>query len=189
MTDPITEPDEAPASGPASAPPVGEADGEGPEEGPSLEAQVAELTDDLKRKQAEFINYKRRVEDDRVKAVEKGKQDVLSALLPVLDDLGLAEQHGELTGGFKAVADKVQATVARFGLEPFGTAGEPFDPQVHEAVFHAGEDPNVEVTSIAQVMQTGYKVGDRVLRAATVGVVDPGVAAEAETEPTEPTED
>ena len=101
----------------------------------------------------------------------------------MLDDLGRAEEHGELTGGFKAVADQLRSTLAKFGLEPFGETGEPFDPNLHEAVFHAGEDPNVAVQSIAQVMRTGYRVGDRVLRPAVVGVVDPGVAAEATEEP------
>lgn len=181
MTDPISEPDEVVETSEPAA--EADASGEEPLAGPSPEDQLAERTADLQRVQAEFINYKRRVEDDRVRAVEKGKQDVLSALLPVLDDLALAGQHGELSGGFKAVADKVQATVARFGLESFGAEGEPFDPQLHEAVFHAGEDPEVAVTSIAQVMQTGYKVGDRVLRAAAVGVVDPGAAAAAEEQP------
>ncbi|MBA4607745.1 nucleotide exchange factor GrpE [Aeromicrobium sp. Marseille-Q0843] len=149
-----------------------------------LEAKVAELTNDLQRKQAEFINYKRRVEDDRVRAVETGKQKVLTELLTVLDDLGRAEEHGELTGGFKAVADQLRGTVGKFDLVSFGEAGEPFDPNLHEAVFHAGEDPNVAVQSIAQVMRTGYRVGDRVLRPAVVGVVDPGAAAEATEQPT-----
>lgn len=187
MTDPISEPDEV-----AQSPdPAAEADtpGEEPPAGPSLGDQLAERTADLQRVQAEFINYKRRVEDDRVKATKTGEQKVLNELLTVLDDLGRADEHGELTGGFKSVADQLQALAAKFGLEPFGQVGEPFDPNLHEAVFHAGEDPNVEVTSIAQVMRTGYRVGDRVLRAAVVGVVDPGVAAEAETEPTGPVQD
>lgn len=141
-----------------------------------LEARVAELTNDLQRKQAEFINYKRRVEDDRVRAVETGKQRVLTDLLTVLDDLGRAEEHGELTGGFKAVADSLTQTLSKFGLESFGAVGDAFDPQIHEAVFHAGESAEAEVTSIAQVMRTGYRVGDKILRPATVGVVDPAPA-------------
>lgn len=149
-----------------------------------LEAKVAELTNDLQRKQAEFINYKRRVEDDRVRAVETGKHQVLTELLTVLDDLGRAEEHGELTGGFKAVADQLRSTLGKFDLESFGAVGEPFDPNLHEAVFHAGEDPNVEVQSIAQVMRTGYRVGERILRPAVVGVVEPGAAAEATEQPT-----
>ena len=181
--------DEAPS--PEGEAPVGGAEQEPPAEDVApdpvaeLEQKVAELTNDLQRKQAEFINYKRRVEDDRVRAVETGKQKVLAELLTVLDDLGRAEEHGELVGGFKAVADQLNATVAKFDLESYGAVGEPFDPNLHEAVFHAGEDPNVEVQSIAQVMRTGYKVGDRVLRAAVVGVVDPGVAAAATDQPTQ----
>lgn len=180
------------ATSPEGEAPVGAAETEPtpePETAPDpvadLESKVSELTNDLQRKQAEFINYKRRVEDDRVRAVETGKQKVLSELLTVLDDLGRAEEHGELTGGFKAVADQLRSTLGKFDLESYGTVGEPFDPNLHEAVFHAGEDPNVEVQSIAQVMRTGYKVGDRVLRAAVVGVVDPGVAAAATEQPTQ----
>lgn len=178
-----SSPEEAPVGGAPEAADEAVAESTAPE-GPSLEEQLAERTADVQRVQAQFINYKRRVEDDRVRAVETGKQKVLAELLTVLDDLGRAEEHGELTGGFKAVADQLRSTLAKFDLESFGTVGEPFDPNLHEAVFHAGEDPNVEVQSIAQVMRTGYKVGDRVLRAAVVGVVDPGVAAAATEQPT-----
>lgn len=178
------------ATSPEGEAPVGGAETEPAAEQPApdavadLEAKVAELTNDLQRKQAEFINYKRRVEDDRVRAVETGKQKVLAELLTVLDDLGRAEEHGELTGGFKAVADQLRGALGKFDLESFGAVGEPFDPNLHEAVFHAGEDPEVEVQSIAQVMRTGYRVGDRVLRPAVVGVVDPGAAAAATEQPT-----
>ncbi|HPU13710.1 MAG TPA: nucleotide exchange factor GrpE [Aeromicrobium sp.] len=181
MTDPVTEPDEVIES-------VGEdlptSEEPAPTEaaGPSLEDQLAERTGDLQRVQAEFINYKRRVEDDRVKAIEAGKQKVLVELLTVLDDLSRADEHGELTGGFKAVADQLTAVTTKFGLESFGVEGEPFDPNLHEAVFHAGEDPDVLVTSIKQVMRTGYLVNKTVLRPAVVGVVDPGVAAETTSE-------
>lgn len=172
---------EAPAGGTEPEPAVEEV---APDPVAELEAKVAELTNDLQRKQAEFINYKRRVEDARVQAIEAGKQKVLSELLTVLDDTSRAEEHGELTGGFKAVADQLHSALAKFDLHAFGEVGEPFDPNLHEAVFHAGEDPNVEVQSIAQVMRTGYRVGDRVLRPAVVGVVDPGVAAAATDQPT-----
>ncbi|MFS0883745.1 nucleotide exchange factor GrpE [Aeromicrobium sp. 179-A 4D2 NHS] len=175
--------EEAPVDGAPETPEEAAAEPAAPE-GPSLEEQLAERTADVQRVQAEFINYKRRVEDDRVRAVETGKQKVLAELLTVLDDLGRAEEHGELTGGFKAVADQLRSTLAKFDLVSFGEVGEPFDPNLHEAVFHAGEDPNVEVQSIAQVMRTGYRVGDRVLRPAVVGVVDPGVAAAATEQPT-----
>ena len=92
-----------------------------------LEAAVAELTSDLQRKQAEFINYKRRVEDDRIKFIADGKATVINSLLTVLDDLGRADQHGELVGGFKAVADSLRTVVSGHGLEEFGEAGEAFE--------------------------------------------------------------
>lgn len=138
-----------------------------------LEAKVTELTSDLQRKQAEFINYKRRVEDDRVKAIETGKQTVISALLTVLDDIGRADEHGELVGGFKAVADALIAELDKFGLEKYAEAGEEFDPQIHDAVFHTGTSSEVATTSIAQVMKVGYRLKDKVIRAAVVSVVDP----------------
>lgn len=138
-----------------------------------LTRQLAERTADLQRLQAEYVNYKRRVDRDRENARVAGKEDVLKSLLEVLDDLDRAEEHGELTGGFKAVAEELQTVVTKYKLERFGASGDVFDPALHEAVFHAGESTEVDVTSIAQVMRTGYKVADRVLRPATVGVVDP----------------
>jgi molecular chaperone GrpE len=152
---------------------------------PSLEEQLAERTADLQRLQAEYINYKRRVDRDRELARAQGEATVLQSLLTVLDDLGRAAEHGELEGGFKAVADAIQQAVAKHRLEPFGTEGEPFDPSLHEAVFHAGESDDVDTTTIHSVMRTGYRHGDRVLRPATVGVVDPAapVAPEESEEP------
>lgn len=138
-----------------------------------LEAKVAELTSDLQRKQAEFINYKRRVEDDRIVSVENGKQAVITALLTVIDDIGRADEHGELVGGFKAVADALTAELDKFGLEQYGEPGEEFDPQIHDAVFHTGTSAEVSSTSIAQVMKVGYRLKDKVIRAAVVSVVDP----------------
>ena len=154
-----------------------------------LEAAVAELTSDLQRKQAEFINYKRRVEDDRIKFIADGKATVINSLLTVLDDLGRADQHGELVGGFKAVADSLRTVVSGHGLEEFGEAGEAFDPNFHEAVSHAGESADVSVTSLAQVLRTGFRIGDKVIRPATVIVVAPAsTAPEAAAEPASETE-
>jgi molecular chaperone GrpE len=154
---------------------------------PSVEQQLAERTLDLQRLQAEYVNYKRRVDRDRELVRAQGEAAVLNSLLTVLDDLGRADEHGELVGGFKAVADSIQAAVAKHKLEAFGAKGEPFDPALHEAVFHAGESADVTVTTIDSVLRTGYKVGDRVLRAATVGVVEPAASAPAEAaEPGEP---
>jgi len=155
--------------------------------GPTVEEQLAERTADLQRLQAEYLNYKKRVDRDRDSVRKGGEAAVLQALLTTLDDIRRADEHGELEGGFKSVADSVQAVAARFGLEAYGAKGEPFDPQLHEAVFHAGESAEVAVTSIDTVMLVGYKIGDRVLRAATVGVIDP--AGEPQAEDTDPTND
>ncbi|MFD1858846.1 nucleotide exchange factor GrpE [Aeromicrobium camelliae] len=176
--EPVEQPD---AEATPDASPEGEAPAAPADEGPSLEQQLAERTADLQRLQAEYVNYKRRVDRDRELMRVQGREDVLNALLTVLDDIGRAEEHGELTGGFKAVADALRSSTAKYGLEAFGAEGEPFDPALHEAVFHAGESADVETTSIAQVMRIGYRVGERILRPATVGVVDPASDASADT--------
>ncbi|MET0821633.1 MAG: nucleotide exchange factor GrpE, partial [Aeromicrobium sp.] len=144
---------------------------------PTVEQQLAERTLDLQRLQAEYVNYKRRVDRDRELVRAQGEAAVLQSLLTVLDDIDRADEHGELTGGFKAVADSLQQAVTKHKLEAFGAKGDAFDPALHEAVFHAGESAEVEVTSVDTVMRTGYRHGDRVLRPATVGVVDPASSA------------
>jgi len=140
---------------------------------PSVEEQLAERTADLQRLQAEYQNYRKRVERDRALARSAGEANVRRSLLTVLDDLGRAEQHGELEGGFKAVADALQQAVKAHRLESFGIPGEAFDPRLHEALFHAGESADIDVTTIASVVRTGYRVGDEVIRHAQVGVEDP----------------
>jgi molecular chaperone GrpE len=158
----------------------------------SVEQQLAERTADLQRLQAEYVNYRRRVERDRALARVAGEASVLRSLLTVLDDIGRAEQHGELEGGFKAVADALHQAVKGHRLESFGAPGEAFDPKLHEALFHAGESSDVEVTTIDSVIRTGYRIGDDVIRHAQVGVVDPGdgevedKAAVADSEDEEP---
>jgi molecular chaperone GrpE len=132
-----------------------------------------ERTSDLQRVQAEFTNYRRRVERDRQAVAEQALASVLIGLLPVLDDIERAREHGEVDGGFKLVADGLETTLTKLGLERFGTVGEPFDPNVHEALTHA-LSPDVAEPSCGQVYQPGYRVGDRVLRPARVGVVEPG---------------
>jgi len=151
-----------------------EAPGESAEQAtpPSVDEQLAERTADLQRLQAEYQNYRKRVERDRALARSAGEANVLRSLLTVLDDLGRAEQHGELEGGFKAVADALQQAVKAHRLESFGVPGEAFDPRLHEALFHAGESADIDVTTIASVVRTGYRVGDEVIRHAQVGVVD-----------------
>ncbi|WP_370186407.1 nucleotide exchange factor GrpE [Aeromicrobium sp.] len=140
---------------------------------PTAEQQLAERTADLQRLQAEYVNYRKRVERDRAQARQQGEAAVLRSLLTVLDDIGRAEQHGELSGGFKAVADALAQALKAHKLEAFGAEGDAFDPRLHEALFAAGESAEVSVTSVGPVVRTGYKVGDEVLRHAQVGVVEP----------------
>jgi molecular chaperone GrpE len=146
---------------------------------PTVEDQLAERTADLQRLQAEYVNYRKRVERDRAQARQQGEAAVLRSLLTVLDDIGRAEQHGELTGGFKAVSDALQQAVKAHRLEAFGAEGDAFDPRLHEALFAAGESAEVSVTSVGPVVRTGYKVGDEVLRHAQVGVVEPASGGDA----------
>ncbi|GAA4981213.1 nucleotide exchange factor GrpE [Kineococcus glutinatus] len=133
---------------------------------------AAERLEDLQRLQAEYVNYRRRVDRDRDVARDAALSSVAEALLPVLDDVHLARQHGDLTGPFAAIADKLEATLGRFGLVRYGENGEPFDPAVHEALMHAHSD-DVEVATCTQILQPGYRFGERVLRPARVAVADP----------------
>jgi molecular chaperone GrpE len=134
---------------------------------------LAERTSDLQRLQAEFLNYKRRVDRDRDLLRENATYAVLAPVTEVLDTIDRAREHGELDGGFKAVAEQLERIVAGLGLTRFGAVGDPFDPTVHEALSHIGEDPEVTVTTCKVIAKAGYKIGDRVVRAAQVLVVDP----------------
>jgi molecular chaperone GrpE len=138
---------------------------------------VAGLTEDLQRLQAEYVNYKRRVDRDRDLVLQNAKFSVLSALLPVLDDLDRAREHGELEGGFKAVADSLERIVSAQGLVKFGASGDEFDPRLHEALMHA-HSKDVTTTTCQDIVSAGYKIGDRVVRPARVTVVDPEPAGE-----------
>jgi molecular chaperone GrpE len=131
--------------------------------------RVAELTADLQRVHAEYANYRKRVDRDRelIRATAVG--GVLGDLLGVLDDVDRARQHGELEGAFKSVGESLEATVTRIGLEKYGSAGEPFDPNIHEALTHEASDEVSEPTVVA-VYQPGYRYADRVLRPARVAV-------------------
>ena len=133
---------------------------------------VATLTGDLQRLQAEYVNYKRRVDRDRDLVKQNATFSVLSTMLPVLDDIDRAREHGELEGGFKAVADSLERIVANLGLEKFGNPGDEFDPNLHEALMHS-HSPDVTTTTCRDIVQAGYRMGDRVVRAARVTVVDP----------------
>jgi molecular chaperone GrpE len=141
---------------------------------------VAELTADLQRVSAEYANYRKRVERDRVAVVEMATAGLLSGLLPVLDDIDRAREHGDLTGPFAAVASSLEQLTGKLGLEQFGEVGEPFDPSVHEALLQAEPDGSATVATCAAVLQKGYRLsGGRVLRPARVSVAEPGAAATA----------
>ena len=133
---------------------------------------VSALTADLQRLQAEYANYKKRVERDRSLAHELAISSVLIELLPVLDDIERAQSHGELTGGFKAVADQIEATTERIGLTRYGQEGDLFDPQIHEALLH-DTSPDATTSTATKILQPGYKFKERILRPARVGVTDP----------------
>ena len=164
----------APGSfGDAAAEMANETEVEGAGEAESAETALAERTADLQRLQAEFLNYKRRVERDRDLVRENAVFAVLSPMLDVLDSIDRAREAGELEGGFKGVADQLERIVNGLGLSKFGEPGDPFDPTHHEALSHVGTDPDVEVVTCKHIAKAGYRIGDRVVRAAQVLVVDP----------------
>ena len=152
----------------------------------AAEQQLAERTADLQRVTAEYANYRKRVERDRAAVREQAVANVLSGLVPVLDDIGRAREHEELVGGFKSVAESLEAAVTKLGLESFGEDGEPFDPKVHEALMHS-YSPDVTEPTCIKILQPGYRVGERILRPARVEVAEPG-EAEAPDEPDGPDE-
>lgn len=141
--------------------------------GADLARQLAERTADLQRLQAEYVNYKRRVDRDREAQRLNATASVLASFLPVLDDIGRARDHGELEGGFKAVADSLVQATSAHGLEQFGEHGDVFDPTRHEALMHRldADAPEGEPT-VDAIMQVGYRIGDRILRPARVSVVE-----------------
>ena len=134
---------------------------------------LAERTADLQRLQAEYANYRKRVERDRLAVREQALANVLNELVPVLDDIGRAREHGELTGGFKSVGESLEGIAFKLGLTPFGESGDPFDPTLHEALMHSYSADVTEPTAV-QILQPGYKVGERIIRPARVAVAEPG---------------
>jgi molecular chaperone GrpE len=136
-------------------------------------AEAAEQKNDLLRLQAEYVNYRKRVERDRAVAGEMAVIGVLNSLLPVLDDVDAARQHGDLTDGpFAAIATKLETALKTYGLVRIDETGVEFDPTIHEALIQQpGED--IEVDTVSQVLRSGYKSGERVLRAAQVIVAVP----------------
>ena len=181
---PAAEPAETPAADPAAADgdalsqaeeilngvevPAGESVAQGSEAD-----EVIELKNDLLRLQAEYVNYRKRVERDRAVAGQMAVIGVLNAVLPVMDDIDAARAHGDLEGGpFAAIAAKLEATLGTYGLERIAEVGVPFDPTIHEALIQQpGAD--VEVDTVSQVLRNGYKSGERILRAAQVIVAVP----------------
>nr|BFF19981.1 nucleotide exchange factor GrpE [Promicromonospora thailandica] len=171
-------PDEGAAEQDASADPLAGLDfeptGDAAEDAEVLKAkaEAAQHLDALQRERASFTNYRNRALRDQEAARDRGVQDVLSALLPVLDDIERAKQHGELDGPMAAIAEKIDQSLQKFGVERFGTVGEEFDPTVHEALMHS-TDADATTATVNLVVEPGYRIGDKVVRAARVGVVGP----------------
>jgi molecular chaperone GrpE len=165
----VREPQQTAAPDPT---PAETAENQGVSEVTELTAALAERTSDLQRLQAEYVNYKRRVDRDRDLARKLGIESVLKDLLSVLDGLRSAREHGELTGAFKAVGDEVERITAKYGLTSFGAKGDPFDPHIHEALLHAHAD-GIDGPTCVEILQPGYRVGDRILRPARVAVAEP----------------
>jgi molecular chaperone GrpE len=138
----------------------------------ALRKELDERVSDLQRVTAEYANYRKRVDRDRTLVGEQATGSVLAALLPVLDDIDRAREHGDLVGPFNAVADQLTAALTKFGLSPFGAKGDAFDPTRHEAVAHLTSAEVTEPTCI-DVMRRGYLLGERLLRPALVAVADP----------------
>ncbi|MFJ8040028.1 nucleotide exchange factor GrpE [Kitasatospora sp. NPDC096147] len=144
----------------------------GADELAAAKREAAERTGDLQRLQAEYQNYRKRVERDRLTVREIAVSNILEALIPVLDDIGRAREHGEVTGGFKSVSDSLETVVAKLGLQQFGKEGEPFDPTLHEALMHSYSSDVTEDTCV-QILQPGYRIGERIIRPAMVAVAEP----------------
>ncbi|GHH68708.1 nucleotide exchange factor GrpE [Kitasatospora indigofera] len=142
------------------------------EELAAAKRELAERTGDLQRLQAEYQNYRKRVERDRLTVREIAVSNILESLIPVLDDIGRAREHGEVTGGFKSVSDSLETVVAKLGLQQFGKEGEPFDPTMHEALMHSYSSDVTEDTCV-QILQPGYRIGERIIRPAMVAVAEP----------------
>ncbi|MGK5114278.1 MULTISPECIES: nucleotide exchange factor GrpE [unclassified Geodermatophilus] len=143
-----------------------------------LSRQLAERTDDLQRVTAEYANYRRRVDRDRQLVVDQAAERFAAQLFPIVDDIERARDHGDLTGAFKLVADRVLGLLEGLGVAAFGTAGDPFDPSLHEAVIH-DTSAEVDVPTATTVLRQGFRRGDRVLRTAMVAVTDPETPAPA----------
>ena len=151
--------------------------------GDSVGADLVELTEDLQRLSAEYANYRRRVERDRAAVRDVAVATVVAELLPVLDDIGRAREHGELEGAFSSVGEALEQAVTKLGVERYADAGEPFDPTIHEALTAV---PSAEATepTVLEVYQPGYRFAGRVIRPARVIVAQPVSQDQTEDEPT-----
>jgi molecular chaperone GrpE len=138
----------------------------------SVQADLAERTADLQRLHAEYANYRKRVERDREAVRDQAVASAFAEVLPVLDDIGRAREHGELDGAFKAVGEALEAAVTKAGFEAFGAEGDPFDPTLHEAFMHE-TSPDVTEPTCVKVFRRGYRRGERIVRPAQVAVADP----------------
>jgi molecular chaperone GrpE len=169
------------AEEPAPTPSAPTADGD-------VEKQLAERTEDLQRVTAEYANYRRRVDRDRSLVVDQAAERFALQLFPIVDDIERARDHGDLTGAFKVVADRVLGLLDGLGVTAFGVAGDPFDPALHEAVIH-DTSSDVSVPTATTVLRPGFRRGDRVLRTAMVAVSDPESSAPAAEPVAEPVPD
>ena len=163
-----------PEEGPADA---GNGDQQDADEGTltplgKAKKEAADYLEALQRERAEFINYRNRAKKEQDRFRQHGIIDVLTALLPALDDIDRIREHSEMDDSFKAVAAKIDKAFEKFGVEKFGEKGEDFDPTKHDAILHK-PDPNAEKETVDTVVEAGYRIGDRVIRAARVVVASP----------------
>jgi molecular chaperone GrpE len=150
----------------------------------AAEALAAERLDQLQRVQAEYVNYRRRVERDRDLVRENAVASVLGELLGVLDDIGRARDHGDLTGAFRSVGEAIEGVTTKLGLVRYGEPGDEFDPTIHEALMHEYSD-EVTAPTCTRVLMPGYRYGERVIRPARVAVAEPTEALPEVDEPAE----
>lgn len=178
----VREPHEQPQEGGEHDPLAGldaEADAHTVEALVAAEALAAERLEELQRANAayynveqQYSNYVKRSKAEAAVARDRGVAEVAESLIPVLDDIELARQHGDLTGPFQSISEKLESTLNRFGIVRYGAVGEVFDPNVHEALMHS-HSAEVSEPTVANVLQPGYRAGERILRAARVAVIDP----------------
>ena len=133
-------------------------------------ALAAERLDSLLRLQAEFTNFKNRTAREKEQLRGFVTSELVTALLPVLDDIDAARKHGDLQEGpFASIAAKLEELLGKQGVERFGEVGDAFDPNIHEAVLQQPTDEVAE-DHISMVLRYGYRVNDRVVRTAQVAV-------------------